>query len=371
MLERNGFRFDMGPTILTLPSVLKRVFKEADRRLEDYLELVKLEPQWRSFFEDGTTLDLVSDLREMATTLDRFAPGKALGGRYSQFMKLSKRLHEISDKYFFYKPIGGMRDMFDLKGSFKPGALGDVLAMRMGGTVGGTIRSHIPDERVSQMLDHFTQYVGSAPDASPAVLCGIANMQTEEGVWYPMGGTGAVPKALAKLANELGVTMHTGVGIRRILVNNGKVSGLETDSGEVSDCAYVVSNMDAVRTHRELLGERMPQLSIANGSMNRRVRGWCCILACVRNTRTWPITTSSSRDPHEEEFDSIYRQGEPAPDPTCYLCPPGTTEPGVAPKAGKALNILVNTPYLRSHHDWNRMLRAYRKRFLKLPRTRK
>ena len=66
--------------------------------------------------------------------------------------------------------------------------------------------------RVSQMLDHFTQYVGSAPDASPAVLCGIAHMQTSEGVWYPRGGTGAVPRALARLAAELGVEVRTGAG---------------------------------------------------------------------------------------------------------------------------------------------------------------
>ena len=105
------------------------------------------------------------------------------------------------------------------------------------------------------MLDHFTQYVGSAPDASPAVLCGIAHMQTSEGVWYPLGGTGAVPRALTRLATELGVEIRTGTGVRRILqAGEGGVRGVETEAGEHIPLDAVVSNADAVRTHRELLG---------------------------------------------------------------------------------------------------------------------
>ena len=108
--------------------------------------------------------------------------------------------------------------MFEWKASFDPKMLGDVLAMRMGRSVAGTVRAFTPDPRVAQMIDHFTQYVGSSPYGSPAVLCGIAHMQTDEGVWYPVGGTRAVPEALEKLARELGVEFRTGTKIEKILV---------------------------------------------------------------------------------------------------------------------------------------------------------
>ena len=88
--------------------------------------------------------------------------------------------------------------------------------MRPWSTVGATVRSFVADRRVAQMLDHFTQYVGSSPDLSPAVLCGIAHMQTGEGVWYPRGGTRAVAEALIRLAGDLGVELRTGVGVRAI-----------------------------------------------------------------------------------------------------------------------------------------------------------
>ncbi|MEM9184858.1 MAG: FAD-dependent oxidoreductase, partial [Planctomycetota bacterium] len=209
----NGYRFDMGPTILTVPSVLRRIFSEAGHDVDDRMELVKLDPQWRCFFDNvngngGGVLDLTADDAAMRGNLNAFAkPGVAEG--YEKFLDTSKRLHEISDRFFFWKSVGGIRDTMDLSTTFNAGTLSDLLQLRMGRTVAGTVRSFVPDERVAQMIDHFTQYVGSSPDASPAVLCSIAHMQTSEGVWYPMGGTRAVPEALAKLAGELGVDART------------------------------------------------------------------------------------------------------------------------------------------------------------------
>ena len=231
-LHESGYRFDMGPTILTIPSVLRQIFAEAGRRIEDYLTLVKLDPQWRCFFDDGHSLDLVADPDAMTANLDRFAPGSAEG--YRKFLRLSERLHSISDEYFFWKSIGGIRDMMDVKAGFSPRILGDVLRMRMGRSVAGTVRKYVSDARVAQMIDHFTQYVGSSPDASPAVLCGIAHMQTAEGIWYPMGGTRAVPEALVKLGTELGVEYRTECGIRHIRTDaaGDTAVSVETDAGE-------------------------------------------------------------------------------------------------------------------------------------------
>jgi len=355
VLEADGFHFDMGPTILTLPSVLRRIFAEADRDISEYLDLIRLDPQWRCFFEDGSTLDLEADVERMV--------GK-IGAGYRDFIDWSARLHDISERYFFYRSLGSMWDMFDSRNTFKAGTLRDVLAMKLGRTVAGSIRGFVPDKNAAQMLDHFTQYVGSAPDASPAVLCGIAHMQASEGVWYPRGGTGAVPKALRRLAEELGVEFRTGVEVKRINVVAGQVRGLDLAAGEHFECSAVVSNMDAVRTQRELLGTEP----------KRDYEPACSgvVLYLGLNKRYDHLLHHDfvfSRDAHEE-FEWIYRRGEPAPDPTCYLCAPAQTEPGVAPAGGEALYVLVHTPYLRPHHDWKKMFPEYRRVILeKLKRT--
>lgn len=357
-LSAQGFRFDMGPTILTVPSVLRRIFQEAGRALEDELDLVRLDPQWRCFFQDGSTLDLVADPEAMAGTLDRFAPGAGAGAGYRRFLELAGRLHSISERFFFWKPVGGVRDTFDGGKMFDPGVLSDLWALRFGRSVAGTVRGCVPEPRAAQMLDHFTQYVGSAPSASPAVLCGIAHMQTEEGIWYPRGGTRAVPVALGKLLQELGVEVRLGTGIARILTEaNGRrrVTGVETESGERVPLRAVVSNADAVRTYRELVGSELP----------KKYEPACSgVVLYLGLDRAYPQLLHHnfvfSRDP-EVEFHDIYHRGEPAADPTCYVCAPAQTEPGVAPAGGEALYVLVHTPYLRPHHDWQAMFPAYRR----------
>ena len=376
-LQEDGFRFDMGPTILTLPSVLKRVFAEADRDINDYLEMIPLDPQWRCFFEgengsDGNTvLDLVANTQEMKKNLDEFTGSSASGEGYERFMKVSEQLNGVSDRFFFWRSIGGLADTMEVGGAFSAAVLKDVLSLRMGRSVASIVRKHVPEKRVAQMMDHFTQYVGSSPYASPAVLCGIAHMQTNEGIWYPIGGTRAVPVALANLASELGVDIQTNVDVLRIRTDGGEVTGVETTDGQTIDCDAVVSNSDAVRTYSELLSGT-PESAEFERRNDPEPACSGVVLYLGLNRRYEQLLHHNfvfSRDP-EEEFEYIYERGEPAPDPSAYVCAPAISEPEVAPEGGEALYVLVHTPYLRPDHDWQAMLPDYRDVIIdKLERT--
>jgi phytoene desaturase len=245
-----------------------------------------------------------------------------------------------------------------------------VLALRMGTTVAGQIRKRIGDKRVAQMLDHFVQYVGSSPFGSPAVLCGIAHMQTHDGVWYPMGGTRAVPVALEELARSLGVEFRTGLEVNRITTEGGRVAGVETVDGQITPVSAVVSNMDSVRTYRELVGGAAERSFSSRWNREPACSGVVLYLGLNRAYEHLAHHDFVFSKNPEEEFDFIYRQGKPAPDPTCYLAAPARTEPGVAPPVGDALYVLVHTPYLRPGQDWREMFPAYRRViFDKLART--
>jgi diapolycopene oxygenase len=367
-LAEGGFRFDMGPTILIQPSVLRRIFSEAKRNLEDYLDMVRLDPAWRCFFEDGTILDLTDSTEEMAATFNQIKPG--MGAKYADFLALSEKLHEISNNFFFWKPVGSMMDTLDVKGAFDIKVLKDVMQMRLGKSVSGVIREHISDPNAAQMLDHFVQYVGSSPDNSPAILCAIGHMQTSEGIWYPKGGTRAIPEALIKLGRELGVQYRTSADVSQITTHENKVTGLTLTTGEHFGFDAIVSNEDAVRTYRELL----PREHGTHFNNKREYEPACSgvVLYLGLNKRYDHLAHHDfvfSRDPHEE-FHHIYDLGEPAPDPTCYLASTTGTESETAPPGGDALYVLVHTPYLRPHHDWKVMFPAYRQVILdKLKRT--
>ena len=368
-LRDGGYRFDMGPTILTLPRVLRRIFSEAGRNLDDYLEMVRLDPQWRCFFDDGTVLDLREKHADMHQELAKF--GTPLGARYDDFFTYSQKLSDISEKFFFWKSIGSVRDMMEPNGgSFNLQTLKEVLSMRMGYSVASTVRSYVKDPKVAQMVDHFCQYVGSSPAASPAVLCGIAHMQTAEGIWYPMGGTRAVPMALEKLARELGVEIVTDSAVKRIDHDGMRVTGVTLADGSSREMSGVVSNMDALRTYQELIGGTIGK----RFSRHRKFEPACSgvVLYLGLNKRYEHLAHHNfvfSKDPHAE-FESIYRRGEPAQDLSAYLAAPAVTEPGVAPPGGEALYVLVHTPYLRPGQDWKAMFPAYRQTILKkLKRT--
>jgi len=366
--EQDGFRFDMGPTILTVPRVLHRIFAEAGRTTADHLDLRRVDPQWRCLFDDGSVLDLTENETAMTASLATYAPGSEVG--YRDFLGMSARLHEVSEKFFFWRSVEDIRDTLDFSKNFDLATLRDVLALRMGSTVAAQIRKRVADGRVAQMLDHFVQYVGSSPYGSPAVLCSIAHMQTNDGVWYPMGGTRAVPMALQELAESLGVEFRTGVEVNRIAAAGGRVSGVETKDGRITPVSAAISNMDSVRTYKELVGGAPEKAFSRRWKREPACSGLVLYLGLDRAyDHLAHHNFVFSQDP-KAEFDFIYRRGEPAPDPTCYLAAPARTEPGVAPEGGEALYVLVHTPYLRPHHNWAEMLPGYRRVILdKLART--
>lgn len=362
LLERDGFRFDLGPTFLTMPSVLARVFSEAGRELARELDLVPIDPQWRTFFVDGRTLDLVADPASMEARLNVFSPTSGAADGYLRFLAEAERLHRVLERRFYWRAVGSLRDAFQVADSRGAEALADLFGWRFGRTVAGTVRRHVREPRVAQALDRFIHHLGSAPDASPAVLSGLAHVQVAEGLWYPQGGVHGVAQALARLARELGVEVRLGIGVRRILHDGSRVTGVETDTGDAVALAAVVSNADAVRTHRDLLAGTRPG---ARFLARRHYEPACSgVLLCLGLDRGYEQLLHHNfvlSDDPVDELDWVFRKGEPAPDPTCYLCAPSRTDPTVAPPGGEALHVLVHVPSLRPHHDWRRLLPEYRR----------
>ena len=274
----------------------------------------------------------------------------------------------MSQRFFFWKSVEDLRDTMDFKRNMSASTLKDVLSLRMGRSVAGSVRGYVGDERVAQMLDHFTQYVGSSPYASPAVLCAIGHMQASGGIWYPRGGTRAVAEALAGLAQRLGVTLVSDTEVTGLDQRGGAVSAVRTAGGGVHPVSAVVSNMDAIRTYAELVGGA--PAAAYKDKFKPACSGVVLYLGLNKGYDHLLHHDFVFSRSAEEEFDWIYNRGEPAPDPTCYVAAPARTDPTVAPEGGEALYVLVHTPYLRPHHDWGAMFPHYRQVILdKLKRT--
>ncbi len=361
--EAEGYRFDMGPTILTLPEVLCGIIRRSGGRVRDYIDLVRLTPQWRCVFEDGTRFDLHDSLEDCVAEFNALSPGA--GDGFRSLIAYSRRMNRLSRKVFFYRDLGGVRDVMQGTPMGDFALLKDVLAMRMHSTVGDTIKKHIHEPHVRQMAEHFLQYVGSDPFLAPAILTMIASAQTDQGCWYAMGGTRSVARALERLVNESGVKVLPSTRVVQILERDGQVTGVQTDTGDTITADAVVSNCDVQRTLNDLMDSQGAQSAAT--ALRKKYEPACSgiVFYWGLNRQYAPLAHHNfyfSRDSHRE-FDDIYRQGVPAQDPTLYIAAPSRTDPAQAPPGCESLYILVHTPYLREGHlqsDSERFIREYR-----------
>ncbi|MFN3653313.1 MAG: phytoene desaturase family protein [Armatimonadota bacterium] len=358
--EAGGYRFDMGPTIITMPAALDRLFASVGRSSRDYLEMVRLDPQWRCRYADGTVIDLLEDPEAMQRELARVSPDDAR--RYPEFLQYARQMWEISEEFFFWKPWGGIRELLREFGVLSPAGLRLGTKIHPFTSLHAVVHRHFRDPRVAQLFDHFVQYVGSSPFMAPAILTLIAWVQVGQGVWYPLGGTGQIARALERLADELGVARRHGEVVRQITTTRDRVTGVQLESGEWLEADAVVSNCDVIRTYAELIDHPAAEQTLRQerGRFEPACSGVVLYLGC---RRTWEGLAHHeflfSEDP-EAEFHDIYDRHVPARDMTCYLAAPSVTDPGVAPPGCTALYVLVHTPYRTEKVDWSVEGPAYR-----------
>lgn len=365
VLSDRGFTFDMGPTIITMPDVLRGIITRSGRRVSDCIDLIDLDPQWRCFYEDGTILNLRKDPAAMARELDQQFPAARPGAGYQSFIQYSRRMLRLSERVFFYKDLGGVGDLMKSPPKNDPELMRDVLAMRMHSTVGATAHKYIKEPHVQQLVEHFLQYVGSSPFLSPAILTLIAAVQTDYGCWYPMGGTREVARSLERILRDTGATIITGHRVRRLMTEGDRVTGVQLEDSTVFSADAVISNCDVQRTYAQLA--RTPKALTEQRSIASKYTPACSgVVFYLGLNRAYDhlahhnfLFSGNSRS----EFDDIYKQGIPARDPTLYIAAPSRTDPDQAPAGGEALYILIHTPYKRANQRWDGqggLLESYR-----------
>jgi len=245
--QEGGFRFDMGPSWYLMPDVFEDFFKKMDRDVHDYLNLAQLTPSYRVYFHDGSFVDITADAEKVGDLFETWEKGSKK--KFEQFLQASKYAYEIAMKDFVYKNYNSLLDFFT------PQVMIEGFKLHVFETMHNYISRYFQDERIKQILQYTLVFLGGAPHNTPALYNIMSHIDFNMGVWYPQGGLFEVAKALAKLAEELGVQHRTSVAVEKIIVdsNSKLATGIQLKSGEIVSADAVISNADYHFTEEVLL----------------------------------------------------------------------------------------------------------------------
>jgi phytoene desaturase len=332
LLEEDGFRFDTGPSLITMPWVFEELFEAVGERLADHVPMVRVSPLCRYIFDDGSRLEMTVRLPEWLPTIRRFEGGDASG--FLRFLAMGAAALEVSQATFFG------RSPFERPSIAELGVLRRPLPLDMmrpyARVVGGLCR----DSKVRQVLNRYTTYVGSDPRRTPAMLSVIPAIETLYGGWHIRGGLYRLVEALGHLCERYGVVIRTHAHVERIATDGRRVRGVRLQGGETVPSDVVIMNGDAARLP-ELLNR-----SDGRGTRQeeRSLSGLVLLFASRRRLEGWPHHQVLFSADYDDEFDDLFARRRFPKDPTVYINAPTRTDTSMAPPGCEVVFVMANAP---------------------------
>ena len=354
-IERDGFKFDTGPTLLNYPWVFEDLFRAAGRELKDYVTLLPVEPSVSFRWPDGTRFTLSSNLQRLLDECERVEPGSrpnviaflrdaAIKYRLS-FDKLIPRNEDNPVKW-----IGALK-------------LSEIVRLSVWRSLDGELRRFFKGRYIREALGSYGMYLGGSPYDLPGLFSILAYGELAYGLWLPKGGVYALVEGIERLARELGVQIQTSQRVKQIVVKDRRVAGVELADGRFHQCSTVVSNVDLPATNAELLGDQAPTRAMAG-----RVKMTPGVM-----TFYWGIRGRAPNighhtiflpDDFSSAFDDLFRFKRVPRQLPFYVAAPSDTDPDLAPEGGAAMFALAPTPLLSEMPDvdWRAAINDVRQR---------
>jgi phytoene desaturase len=356
-VQAAGFRWDTGPSVITMRPVFEELFHCAGRQMADYLTLLPVEPLTRYFYRDGTVLDATADLTRMAAQIERIEPRDVEG--YLRFLAYAAKLHRITGPVFIYDQPPGWRSFL------RAGPL-DALRIEPWWTLAQVIERHVRSPHLRQLLGRFATYVGASPYAAPATLVVIAHVELTGGVWYPQGGIYAIAHSLARLASELGVEIHLKRPVTQIVTQHGRAAGVALADGRFCPASAVIANVDVTTVYQRLLPESIatPARRQRQAALPTSCSGYALLLGVEGRHPQLAHHNIFFAPDYRREFTDIFTRHIPPTDPTIYVAITAKSDPSHAPPGCENWFVLVNAPPDGPHFDWGSQEASYRQQVL-------
>ncbi|RDI72425.1 phytoene desaturase family protein [Halopelagius longus] len=332
-LERDGFRFDMGPSWYLMPDVFEDFFGRFDRTPSDYYELTQLDPHYRIFFKDGDRVDVVPDLEANKETFESYEPGA--GEKLAEYLRKSERNYEIGMEHFVYEDRTALSDYLDLN------VAKNAWGLSLVGSMQDHVERYFDHPKLQQIMQYTLVFLGGAPNNTPALYNLMSHVDFNMGVYYPEGGIGGVVDGIAELGEELGVTFRTNAPVSEIRGREGAFV-VRTEGSEEFYADYVVSDADYRHTEMELLPPEKRQYDEAYWeSRTYAPSAFLLYLGVEGDVEPLAHHTLVLPPDWNDHFETIFEEPSWPEDPAYYLCVPSKTDDDVAPEGHSTLFALV------------------------------
>lgn len=354
-IHAQGYTFDLGPTFFLYPEVLEEIFAQTGHHLRNEVELVRLDPQYRLVFGQGGMLDCTPNESRMAAAIAALNPADGPG--FAEFMRANRRKLSLF-RPCLQNPFLALRDVVNLR------MLKLLPELRPHLSVEGYLRRFFGDPRVRLAFSFQSKYLGMSPFQCPSLFSILSFLEYEYGVFHPIGGCAAITKAMARIAEGMGVEIRLGEPVQEILFEGKKAVGVRTERGSFRADGVVV-NADFARAM-----ERMVPDSVRPSWTNRKLarKKFSCstfmMYLGVEGRDAQPHHTIYISKDYERNLEDIEKRHVLSADPSMYVQNACVTDPALAPKGHSALYLLAPVSHAHPNIDWAREKDRFRKLML-------
>ena len=344
-LEAQGFKFDLGPTFFLYPRVLEEIYRSVGYKLNEELDLKRLDPQYRILFGGGGELNCTPDIARMQDEIARLNPADAPG--FTRFLSDNRRKFElfrpcIEHAFLSLRDVVNAR-MLKLLPQIKPHL-----------SVESYLRKYFKDPRVRLAFSFQSKYLGMSPFQCPSLFSILSFLEYEYGVFHPIGGCGAITGSMARIAEEIGVEISLNDPVREIIFDGRKAIGVRTDSGSHFADAVVI-NADFGRAMERLVPDRLrPRWSDKKLKQKKFSCSTFMMYLGLEGRENLPHHTVYIAEDYEKNLEDIESRHVLSEDPSLYVQNAAVTDPTVAPKGQSALYLLAPVTHQHPNVDWNR-----------------
>ncbi len=355
--EINGFKFDGGPTVMTVPSFFDEIFELAGRRRADYFQLVPLDPFYRIFNHEGRYFNYYHTTEATIEEVRRFNPADVDG--YLRYVKLTEEV---------FRSFNGLTDRPFLKLSDMLKIMPDIIRLQAFLGTYTHVARYIKDDFLRRVFSFHPLLVGGNPFDTPSVYTLVAQFEKQWGVHYAIGGTGAVVAGLERLFRDVGGRVMLNTEVKEIVTNGRRVTGVRLPDGSVESADVVVSNGDVAHTYRYLIPEQYRR-KYTNRRLDRMAYSMSLVVIYFGTKRRY---LDSKFHHHNIILNQRYQgllsdifKARPVPDDfSLYLHMPTITDPSIAPEGTESFYVLSPVPHLDSGDNWAELAKPYRDRVM-------